>query len=73
MRPDISVIENESVSKFLQSCWDNDPEKRPDINQVIDFITSDEFCSIFNEFDHKQVTKYLDQFGDEFDNLKSKF
>lgn len=72
-RPNASLIKNYKIAKFLQKCWEVNPDSRPSIDDVIEFITGKEFCSYFNPFDNQKVRKFLDIFGDEYDNLKNKF
>lgn len=73
IRPDISLIQNNDVAAFLQRCWNNNPKERLTIDEVIDFITSQQFCSYFNLLDHELIKRYLDIYGEEFNNLKDKF
>lgn len=72
-RPDISLIQNEDIAGFLERCWHDNPDERLTIDEIIDFITGPVFCSYFNSLDHESIKRYLDIYGDEFNNLKEKF
>ncbi|KAK8845722.1 hypothetical protein M9Y10_020640 [Tritrichomonas musculus] len=71
--PKAALIKNETVAGFIEKCIDKDPSKRMSLSEMIDFITSQEFCSYFDSIDNEAVKVYLDLFGDEFNNLKLKF
>lgn len=72
-RPRCNLIENENVKLLLKFCWDAVPEMRPKFEIILKFITNDEFYSYFEPFDHESVKKYLDIYGDEFNEIKNNF
>ena len=70
LRPNFGQINNEVIVDFLESCIGN---QRPTFNQILDIITKEEFYSYFEPLDHDAVKKYLDIYGDEFNELKGRF
>ena len=66
------MIDDEIIVEFLQNCWQNDVNKRLNIDQVIDFITSKHFVLNLKSIDFNEVVKYLNFFGDEYNILKTK-
>lgn len=37
-RPDLTIIENKQVRNFFQTCWSKNPNNRPTITQIIEFL-----------------------------------
>ncbi|KAK8835753.1 hypothetical protein M9Y10_040573 [Tritrichomonas musculus] len=71
---DFSLIHNQNIINFIIRCIRANSEKKSmQIDEIIDFITSDNFYSYFGKLDIELIVKYLNTFGDEFCNLKSKF
>ena len=73
LRPDNSIIHNEDIVNFLKKCWNENTDERLTIDELIDFITSPNFCSYFNSLDHESIKRYFDIYGDIFNDLKDKF
>lgn len=41
LRPDMSELRKECPEKlkdFIERCWDADPEKRPTMQEIVDFL-----------------------------------
>ena len=73
MRPDLSIISNNAAYAFLSNCFERRPEERMGFSEIVDFVTNEEFYSYYEDLDHVAVKKFLDIFGDEFNDLKNKF
>lgn len=71
-RPKTDIIDSEIIVDFLTTCWDQDPNRRLSFDEALDAITNEDFYSYFEPFDHKSVKKYLDIYGNEFDEIKKK-
>lgn len=63
-RPDVSMIKDQAALQFLQKCWSNDPEERPNFKEIVDSLCSEQFYSHF-DIDEEEVNYYLEQFEDE--------
>lgn len=72
-RPNTTCIGNEIIIEFLEKCWDENEENRLTFDGILEIITNEDFYSFFEPFDHESVKKYLEIYGNEFDELKNKF
>ena len=72
-RPHLGQFENENISDFFTMCWHTNPERRLTFDEIFGFITKEEFYEYFEPFDHYQVKAYLDEYGNEFDEIKKRF
>lgn len=69
----LKKFENENISDFFTMCWHTNPERRLTFDEIFGFITKEEFYEYFEPFDHYQVKAYLDEYGNEFDEIKKRF
>ena len=72
-RPNISCIDNECVRKLIMNCWDQDPKNRMSFDQILNYITNEEFINSFRSIDTDMVKHYLEIYGDEFKEIMNKF
>lgn len=63
-RPDISMITSDSITDFLNWCWNPDPFERPSFYAIIDNIIHYPFSKIF-DIDFKQIINYMNLYGNE--------
>ena len=40
-RPDLSLIKDKNICKFLSKCWDNDPSVRPTFNDIVEEVLNE--------------------------------
>ncbi|KAK8841502.1 hypothetical protein M9Y10_027121 [Tritrichomonas musculus] len=73
MKPDLSIIKNEVFHDLLSNCMKEEIFERICFEDIVDFITNEEFYSYYEDLDHESVKQFLDIFGDDFDHLKNKF
>ena len=73
MKPDLSIIKNEVFYDLLSNCMKEEIFERICFEDIVDFITNEEFYSYYEDLDHESVKQFLDIFGDDFDHLKNKF
>lgn len=72
--PEIRILSNDYIADFLETCWSINPLNRNfSFNDILQIITNKEFYSFFTDLDISQVKKYLNIFGNEFNNLKDNF
>lgn len=60
-RPDTSIIENEYVKSFIEKCWSDDPEERPNFDEIARNLSDEQFYSSFG-IDKERVKSYLNNF-----------
>lgn len=56
--PDTSMFDD-CLSSFFESCWYNDPQDRPTIDQIIELFTTEDMKEQFGEVDEDEISKYL--------------
>lgn len=47
IRPDLSIIKDEKIKSFLNSCWKENPEERDSFNAIVDELNNDVFLAYF--------------------------
>lgn len=60
-RPDVSIIQDKKIQKFLKKCWSNDPNERPTFSQIVETLCDPIFLKAFNA-DKSKVIEYLKLF-----------
>lgn len=68
-RPDLSIVKEPKVRNFLNKCWSNDPELRPNFDQIVEEIKGYFFMNFMNA-DKKEVNDYLYFFREKLPPLK---
>ena len=68
-RPDLSIIRNKKIQKFLEKCWSNDPNERPTFQEIVETLCNPDFYSSF-EFDVDEVIDYVNLFPSDHPVLK---
>lgn len=72
-RPNISCIHNKCIRKLLKNCWDRDPNNRMTFDQILNYITNEDFIDSFRSININMVKHYLEIYGDEFKEIMNKF
>lgn len=70
-RPDLSMIDDVDIKKFLGKCWSSNPLERPSFLQIVAEIMQDKFKDYFN-VNENEVEDYLDMFDDDLKSSNSK-
>lgn len=73
LRPGMGKIKtaDQSLQELIMQCWDHDPEKRPNIMEVIDILRGEQAEIIFNEvnkdrhglLDFSEFTQFLKRYA----------
>ena len=68
----LSNVENECIRKLILNCCDMNPDNRMTFDQILEYITNEEFIEGFGYIDIFRVKKYLEIYGDEFKEIINK-
>ena len=63
-RPDLSLIHDKEICKFLEKCWSANPNVRPTFNYIVEEIMKERYRNYFNA-DESEVEEYLDLFDEK--------
>ncbi|KAK8897369.1 hypothetical protein M9Y10_015313 [Tritrichomonas musculus] len=68
-RPILHDYIPESFQNLLKKCWDQDPEKRPNFDQIVEFLKSDRgiITKTINEDEYLDYIHYIDEYKPTFD------
>lgn len=68
LRPNLQKIPNKLIKDFLVKCWDEDPNKRPTFQKILETIKSKDFRKAMGADDNK-ASNYLKIFGDTLNSI----
>lgn len=58
---DLATID-QNMKKFFETCWNENPEKRPSFNDIVEYFSQDSIKSAFGNVDYDEIDKYINSF-----------